>query len=796
MKRSTRVIALLMAAVTIWVTVAGLVGCSKKEEDTISKGEWLVLLCDEFGMESYMESEPYTNTVDEDSVYFPYVQMAYEWEIIDDKNIDLEEVVSKGFLAETLVKCVGLTDTSDMTDEEIVQYAVDKKYVSFKYRGRTDNIRNVTRQEAIDSAALAYNIWTDRTYETIEKLEVIDDVVDLTKVDMDASEIEVNATEETVKIPESAAQELEAGEVFILPQTDEYSTVTAYKVEKIEFEGGYAVIKTEEASFEEAIENLQFSGSVEPDLGEAPITDGLGNVIEPDSASALDSKGSDSNVALLGTASKNALEATPCAKGSFSFEVSGLKITGKASKNSISFSIGGKMQVGKSQNPKMEVAVEKSYEVKDISIDYDWDISWGKIKSAYAKLNYTTVDTTGASFSIEDEHVFDSEYVKGGTQKEWESWYNNEIKNLAKSKGSKTVTICSVPLVSSGLASINLEIKAKISFSGSVELEITTKNTYGLEYKSKSVRYIKNKSTDVDLVFKAQLEGTVYAGIMFKAVGFDLLGIGFEAGIGVEFKTIVHLVDSEMKKYSEVSVSGSGDMVELAAKKGVSLSVDGTEEELRQMMCGEVTTYFILKFKLDDECVLYDLIKKVSKGKFSAEIEFFGSDNGQIKALCAHVEDWKIVEDCTLEFGGELEEDDKDSTGTNDSTGDENSTGDDSNGNGTAGDGDSNGNGNSNGSYNDEFLDIDTYFLNLLVGNTETLSITELPAGYEKSAVKFTSSDPSIVTVDSNGKVKALKDGVAEITVSIPNTDYTVSCSIMVSSTQKDSFTGLDVGNI
>ena len=67
--------------------------------------------------------------------------------------------------------------------------------------------------------------------------------------------------------------------------------------------------------------------------------------------------------------------------------------------------------------------------------------------------------------------------------------------------------------------------------------------------------------------------------------------------------------------------------------------------------------------------------------------------------------------------------------------------------------------------------------LNLFVGDTEQLVATVNPAGFELS---WSSSDPTVASVDSNGLVKGIKMGTSIITVNLKNSDVSSSCKVIV----------------
>ena len=69
--------------------------------------------------------------------------------------------------------------------------------------------------------------------------------------------------------------------------------------------------------------------------------------------------------------------------------------------------------------------------------------------------------------------------------------------------------------------------------------------------------------------------------------------------------------------------------------------------------------------------------------------------------------------------------------------------------------------------------------LSLKIGSTVSLSATVNPSGANKK-VTWTSSNPSVVTVSSTGKVTGIKAGTATITVTTVEGGYTAACRVTV----------------
>lgn len=81
--------------------------------------------------------------------------------------------------------------------------------------------------------------------------------------------------------------------------------------------------------------------------------------------------------------------------------------------------------------------------------------------------------------------------------------------------------------------------------------------------------------------------------------------------------------------------------------------------------------------------------------------------------------------------------------------------------------------------------------LSLTTGQTSVLTSTISPANASNQAVTWSSSNSSVATVDSNGVVKAISTGTANITVTSQDGSKTASCKVSVSA---QTITGIEAG--
>ena len=80
----------------------------------------------------------------------------------------------------------------------------------------------------------------------------------------------------------------------------------------------------------------------------------------------------------------------------------------------------------------------------------------------------------------------------------------------------------------------------------------------------------------------------------------------------------------------------------------------------------------------------------------------------------------------------------------------------------------------------DDSIVLDSTSMSLTIDEEKNIEIEDLPDGVDINDLLWSSSDDSIVTVDSNGKIKALKEGNVTITVKTKDGKYTSKCTVTV----------------
>lgn len=87
-------------------------------------------------------------------------------------------------------------------------------------------------------------------------------------------------------------------------------------------------------------------------------------------------------------------------------------------------------------------------------------------------------------------------------------------------------------------------------------------------------------------------------------------------------------------------------------------------------------------------------------------------------------------------------------------------------------------------------ITLDKTELALTVGDTQTLAATILPSDAANKSVSWSSDNPSVATVDENGKVTAVAEGTAKITVTTVDGKKTADCAVTVTAKSGGGSTG------
>ena len=576
-----RIIALILS---ILMSVLSSLGIIVPPADGVTEGNWLAIVVEEFGIAKQDVEIPYADIADE---YLDVVKAAFGYGIIDaDDKIDLDAYATNKFVVDT-IKAASSVDVSP----------------ALPYNNRKAKLADAVK--ALDAAVTASN--NQKVAEVPESVVVPQaDVADLSAVEFAVV----------------GGKLVFAAKDFALKAGDKFIADAAYEVKAVEYADGAAIVDVEKIAIEEAVETIDFEGSVEADLDKAAAFDQNGALIENDLDPVVAGQGviKDKAGELIDKAKEEVVDFLKNPK--ISFSVKGFKVKASYSGGRVDISVGGKVADG--------VKVEKAYSLSNIKFDTKYDANLAKlqIKEAYLKMNYDLVETTelqgsyaasvvpeGGSFTTEGENFLDK--VK------------NNLGNLSLKKGGGikvNIFTFDIPIAETGLT-VEMNISLTLSASGRIEIVVTSNETKGYEIINNKGRVI-HESTIYDRLYNITGDFRAVLGLDLSLtfLKYKIVDVCFNGGIGAYVTTDIFNVNTHEKTTTEIPMD-----VIVEINSGLA-----DFDDLR--FCADVELYGILSISVGEESI-------ISKIGLSKTWSFYDRGNGTFAHL--HIENSGIVDQCT-----------------------------------------------------------------------------------------------------------------------------------------------------
>lgn len=805
-----RLIAIQMAILTLCSFL--LSGCSSVKNDTIIMGQWLALIADSFGMENYLEEEPFFKNVNQGSEYFYAFQTAAEWGILapSDEIQATTPVTWKDVLVSLVNAGEFLNDGA--SDEEKIEYAVNhfdntiRSYWSDRKIGLADAVRLLD---------IAQKMWADRKYDDSEKIEqyaFADEVMDFTQSE---SLKYMNDGENRILIPYDEVKDLQEGMVYALPANEE-NNVSMNRVKSIEVVDGIAVIENDdtfsEKDAEECIQEVRVRETEQLDFSKITgIYDEYGNpiAIERDDSSVENTSDTLENLVAGSLVYRDdedmSAEQTglfDSLKGSIKFKTPDgkfdISIKGTSDGLSVEATRDFKKIDNRYRSERNQIYGKTSF--GNVQVTKDIDYKWGKLRAATLKLDFEQKLEFGTKTSREsrigkplEEGKYGKQYLKT-VIKEYKNAIQEFSKEMRNSKCHEDIYICRISIWTVGVASVDFIVKGRITAEGDFKIVVECASSNGIEYKDGHLRYIKTKEIkNCDFVAEGKAEMLVCPGIDVKLFWkINVAELIVEVGTGVSEKMTMHLFDEEGHElYSEtasiavesanelneeMNTVSAEDIREVALENGGDWKNYKPEAEVSLMkgICLEWKLYPVLRIKLDDSSLVGELAKKMKMNlsldvlgekttRAKGHIDFPNNlqdmlENGVtaskllgINAECTYsYTPWDKAEE-KLESAEAGEDTLQDSILDNEAKLQANN------------------------------LQLSTIRIFLEPGQTQEIKITNLPVGYELSDIEVEVEDKDIAGFSiRDGVVIGKKEGITKIIVRTKDKKYTAYCAISV----------------
>ncbi len=546
--------------------------------ETMETGEFLAQVDKAFGYTTPDTGDTYLGVQPGDE-YYDAVAAAAKYDVLVDYTvIDVFEAVDAEFVATVLVNAAGLAidetaeiaNAAEFANIAKLSTAVVNQIIPLEDDGTVStaamSVNDVTAAIAV---AVGLRFVPD---EVLDNIELADGVktVDAYTVDGDAIVMDADA-------------DIEAGDVYVLEQSDEIMTGAAYKAEAVEIVDGQKVVTNSEVAIEEVIEKVDYEGSTDVNFATAQILDGNGDVIS-DGYLDLDTEGLSKEQ--IDTIIKGILRTI----GEISFSVGDFDISAEVTKTGLDFSISTAITNG--------VVLTKDYSLTDLSVDAKADVNIKNLSfnEVYLKAKYDLVDKTTLSGSYYKEfgEQVDSVGEKLDETKKLNELVNKYILSEFDSSAIKLFTVV-VPLGTTPLT-FNFDIMLNIDVNGRMTITVESEEFHGVEIINNKVSKISDsKVLDRKIDIYGSFEIKLGFGVGLGLFGYSIVDVDIWGGLGAFVEASIKYVDANGQPIQSTFAVPVDYLAEVAA----GMDVEG---EVTVVGHGEI--YGILEIGVGNNSVL------------------------------------------------------------------------------------------------------------------------------------------------------------------------------------------------
>ena len=788
-----RFIALIISLSIILGCLASLSGCSRSDNQTVKMGQWLSMINEAFGMDSYVQEEPYFSNIDKNNTYFEQVQVATEWEVINTaQKIDVNKSITWKEALVSLVNAGNFTSL-DSTDDVKIDCAIEKFDSSIRKYWMN---REIKYSNAIVLLATAQRLWANRTIENrVEEVKFKDGVKDFSENKEIAENYVIDGN--TTVLSSTKDVDLKAGDVYVLPSNDKSIGTKVYKVESVSQENGKLYINnSDDIDLYDIAEDIFLQETIVPTAQNTVFYDANGNVLSNGVASVVPQSNINSKpeiVNLLATNTNATVQPLASSKMKHEFKVGDWKV-------SLSYKLDGSLDldvvVGKSVKDEWEWEVGVGLD--DVKVTNEIDYSWFKLKSASVRVDYETSLSFKASTDEKIVNKVAAPY-NNGNGKGLTNLKKAAFKNAkeAGGNGAQTIKLFSMDVWSIGVARVCLDVNFVVKVDGSFEITITNHDSKGIEYKNNNIRFINTSDKDIDISAEAKIEATLGIGPALYTVGLKkpIIGVQGKFGAGAKASIVLHLVDSENHLIEEASaedyppevyrtlmdadITTDVESIQRAAEaQGGTYSTETSGElKLHTDVCINISMYWIIRLEVTDTSYAAELLG----GKIKLSKEFLGEKNG--KFGYAHIENFDFIsgfsnavfgsaassaDQCTKKYkpfddAEEKKEDENDTQNDNDSI------------------------------IKGEQIVLSEMRASIAVDQKYYVIVQQIPKGYDVKDLKIKVENSKVASVDENGVVLGKEPGSTVITVYTSDNKFSAYCALTVTDPSKVELEPLSV---
>ncbi|MBE6128448.1 MAG: Ig-like domain-containing protein [Erysipelotrichaceae bacterium] len=589
----------LACTVLTWILAVSLTGCRKQITDGILMSEWISLINEEAGIQSYRQKEPYYLNITPEDRCFGAVQAAVEWEILDPSvAFEPDDMLSREWMAYTLMNLSGRTDNISGT------YAADLNQSRFP-----DAVNNAIAAGLLktDSRSLFHPKDIAAKEEAEQALKTVIGFINhreigkpefelVPKEDIPMKEIEADDIDEdtlTARIPEAATGD------YVYCRREGGQEI--YQVESIEDDTAKLIVPDAMA----VVEEIHASGSQTVSFEDALILGPNGEILnEPQFEDTEHAR-------FRNMSARGLLQQYKVNDWVISLRASGGSITAHAEKQ---LAHGG--------------IVSSEVGLSGLQVDYDWNSDQGILDNAYFRASFHTDE----NFAVQGT---EEKFLYGDFSRLDPASFLSSISSFYQEKKDvidATFTLCRIrlPLPQAPYASIEADLQLNLMADGKAELSLGQDTVCGMEVRNGSIRMIKDFDHTKEALIRSSFHFATGIRIGLNMMNMCLCDLMCEAGAAGTASATVHLYDEDGKMQN-----ASTDVDAYAA----DLMSDGNENAF---VCADLDGNWILDLSANSKATA------LGKMGLSGEVHLLNQTNAPlIKGIGGHYENWQPVKECT-----------------------------------------------------------------------------------------------------------------------------------------------------
>ncbi len=545
--------------------------------ETMENGDFLAQVGNAFGYAVPDTGDTYLGVEPGDEYYEAVAAAAEYGVLVDYTEIRVFDTADTEFVATVLVNAAGL----EIDDTAEIANADDFANISKVSTAVVNGIIPVDADGKVSTAAMSVNDITAAITVALGLRFIPDEVADeLDLVDGVKTVSDYSVADDAIVL--DAASDIEAGDIYVLEQSDAIVTGAAYKAESVEIVDGQKVVTNSEVAIDEVIEKIDYEGSTDVEFGTAMILDGNGGVI---SEGYFDTEG------LSAEEIDNIIHGILLTIGNISFSIGDFDIDAEVTKTGIDFAVATSIVDG--------VVLKKEYSLSNLSVDAKADVNIQKfnINEAYLNFEYDLVDKTtlAGSYYKEFGEMVETTGEKLEGKNKFEELVNQYILSEFDSSAIKLFTVV-VPLGTTPLT-INFDIMLNIDVNGRMTITVTSEEYHGISVINNKVSRVNDvKVLDRVVDIYGEFEIKLGLGLGLGLFGYTIIDVEVYGGIGAWVEATAKFVD---ENGDPVFQSTYAVPVDYLAEVAAGMDFEGDIQ-----ISGHADIYGILEIGLGNNSVL------------------------------------------------------------------------------------------------------------------------------------------------------------------------------------------------